>query len=1211
MFWDVFCFEFKFRFQKASTYIYIALFFLFGILLTNILGGTFTGARVMLGSEKLLLNSPSIIMLMVTMFAMLGIFITASVMGFSIYRDFEYKIYPMFYTKPMSKFSYLMGRFSANSLIVTIMLLGIGMGMLIGQYSPWLNSDLFGPVHLSYYLWPYVVNVLPNVIFTGAIFMALAFTTRKMLPVYIGAIVLFVGYFIAMTLFNNMDTKTIAALFDPMGLSAIAMISDQFSVVERNTRLIPLSGNLLWNRLIWLAVGGLLLLFTYLRFQFSQTMIGGGKDKKIAEPEYKVTEVPKVKQNFGWSQQWKQFFSLMKLEFREIVSSAGFITITFAGIILLVVSVFQSGKMYETEVLPITYNVLAVINGNFELLSLIILLVYAGESLWKSREYKLDGILESQPVPTWITMFSKFSALLLVQAVLMFLASGVGIIYQISKGFTDLNIGLYAANFGLSLVDAILLATLIFVAHIIANNKFGGHGLAIGLYFLFQYIGLLGLEHPLFKYGRGGSRIYSDMNGFGTFLEKWSAFRIYWGFLALILLLLGLLMFPRGSERNLKKRLKLARQRFDAPQKLILIMLVIGFVGMGSYIYYNENVLNEFKRSKTIEKERAELEKKYKHYDNIVQPRYTDVYVQVDIFPETNLADIHGVMQAQNKSDQNIDSLVVFLNSDIDYEFFDLSVDYRSNLVDPDFGLYTYKFDKPLEPGEKIEIEYYCSLARKGYNSLPSVAHNGAFFNSMTFFPHLGYSDGYELLSEEKRKKYDLPEKMRMAAVDDPEAMMNNYISDDADWVNYEAVISTSEGQTAITPGYLQDDWTTDGRHYYHYKMDHKVLNFFCYVSADYEEKKAVWKDQNGEDVELTVYFDEKHPYNIDRMLGALQKGLDYYTKNYGAYPDRQVRILEFPRYSSYAQSFVNTIPYSESVGFVADVKDGNEDIDYPFFITAHELAHQWWAHQVIGANVQGCVMMSEALAQYSALMVMEKEYGKMQIGKFLKQELSSYLMGRGNESIEEQPLYLVENQQYIHYNKGAITMYALQDYCGEKAVNKALAKYLKATAYQQPPYTNSLEFMQYIEPIVPDSINYIVDDWFRRITLYDNEITSVESKQIAWRKYEVTMKLKTAKYYSDGLGEETEAEMNDMIEIVVFGNAYVNGEKVKKPIYRKKHRFTSGEHEITVNTRTMPTKAGIDGLYKLIDKNIWDNIKNVDSDVLENETTLDAEVTR
>ncbi|MDP8321834.1 MAG: M1 family aminopeptidase, partial [Candidatus Stygibacter australis] len=1191
MFFNVFGFEMKYRLSKLSTWIYFVIFLILGILIVNALAGAFTGTRVMINSEKVTLNSPYINHSAITIFGLFGIFIVASVMGFSIYRDFEYNTYPMFFTKPVSKASYLLGRYFANGLILTFILSGTGLGMLVGQFCPWLDKAAFGPVNLLYYIYPYLVNVLPNVLFTGAIFFSLAFATRRMLPVYIAGIVLFVGYFIGTALFDRLEMKEVAALIDPMGMNAVGMVYENFSVVERNTKMPPFTGLLLLNRLIWLAAGGILMLITYLKFKFSQTMVPGkAKKEKVVETSYVEIEVPVVHKDYSWKQNLKRCLSFIKLEFQEIISSANFITIAFAGLILLVVSLLQSNRFYETQVLAITYNVTAVINANFAMISLIILLIYTGETLWKAREHKLDGILDSQPVPNWVYLFSKFTALLLVQFCLILAASIAGIIYQVLKGFSDINLGLYAANLGLSMVSITLLAALIFLVHILANNKFAGHALAIGSYFLFSNFSLVGLEHPLFSYGRGGSWMYSDMNGFGNMLARWGSFRIYWAFLAAIFLVVGLLFYPRGRESSFRKRWQICQQRYGKDYKIALIIFLVGFIGMGSYIFYNENVLNEFKRTKTGELEQVNFEKKYQHYDDIAQPRYTDVYVQVDIYPGSNRAEVQGKMTARNKTSQPIDSLIVILNTDLDYNYFSMDREYRANVVDTDYGLYSYKLASPLLPGEDIVIEYDCTIQPKGYFPATSVVENGTFFNSMTFFPHLGYSDNYELSSEEKRKKYGLEPKLRMAKVDDEKARMNTYISDDADWVNYEAILSTSIDQTAITPGYLQKEWEENGRKYFHYKMDHPGLNFFCYVSARYEENHDVWTNESGEDVELTIYYDHHHPYNTERMIKALKSGLGYFSKNFGPYPDRQVRILEFPRYSSYAQSFVNTIPYSESIGFVADVRENSEDIDYPYNVTAHELGHQWWAHQVIGANVQGSVLMSEALAQYSSLMVMEKEYGKSQIGRFLKHELSSYLIGRGGESREELPLYLVESQQYIYYYKGAVIMYALRDYCGEKAVNSALKKYLQATAYEEPPYTNSLEFMEYIEPIVPDSLNYIIDDWFKKITLYDNKMKKAECWQEGKRKYRVELEFEMNKYYADGQGNDSKAEMNDLVEIVIFGNAYVKGKQVKRPVYQKKHRLNSGEHKLTVYTKRKPQEASIDGMFKLIDKNMLDN---------------------
>jgi len=380
-----------------------------------------------------------------------------------------------------------------------------------------------------------------------------------------------------------------------------------------------------------------------------------------------------------------------------------------------------------------------------------------------------------------------------------------------------------------------------------------------------------------------------------------------------------------------------------------------------------------------------------------------------------------------------------------------------------------------------------------------------------------------------------------------------------------------------------------NGRRYFRYEMDSPIFDFFAYLSARYAVKRDRWND-----VAIEIDYHPDHAYNVDRMIAAVKASLDYFTTQFGPYQHHQVRIVEFPRYARFAQSFPNTIPFSESIGFIARLDDRPDAIDYVSYVTAHEVAHQWWAHQVMGGNVQGATLMSETMSQYSALMVMEHMAGRDKMRRFLKYELDRYLSGRGGERIEELPIYLVEDQPYIHYRKGSLVMYALKDYVGEEPLNRALAEYVRAVAFQKPPYTYSLEFLDYISRAVPPDRLAILDDLFRNITLYENKATQATWSKREDGKYVVRIEVAAAKFRADGKGRETSTPLDDWIDIGVFGPRDPKGPSEGRLLALEKRRVNGSGTTFEMVVDEEPKKAGIDPFNKLIDRNPDDNIVSV-----------------
>jgi aminopeptidase N len=520
---------------------------------------------------------------------------------------------------------------------------------------------------------------------------------------------------------------------------------------------------------------------------------------------------------------------------------------------------------------------------------------------------------------------------------------------------------------------------------------------------------------------------------------------------------------------------------------------------------------------------------------------------------------------------------------------------------DEDYNFHRFRFERPMQPGETRLLTYTGRRFPVGFNhngNIPNLLNagggvfgNGTFVNSTALGPYIGYNAGNTLTDRNDRWREGLDPAPRYADLDDESEWGNSYLTQDADWVGFRATVSTSADQVAIAPGYLIEDSVDADRRTFHYEMDAPMQNFYAVLSARYANRTEDW---NG--IELSVYYHPEHEWNVDRMMTSLKKSIAYFDKHFSPYQYRQMRVLEFPAYSNFAQSFPNTVPWSEGLGFIADVTDP-EEIDYVFYVGAHEVAHQWWGHQVSSANVQGQTVLVETLAQYSALMVMEEEYGPHMMRRFLKYELDNYLQNRGGEAIEELPLYRVENQQYIHYRKGSVVMYALKDALGVDAMNRAMQGLIADAAYRYSPYPTSRELINHIRAqATTDEQQELITDLFEKITLWDLKVDEATAVERADGRFDVTIDVEAAKFYADGQGQQQEAPLDMSIDVGLFSeNLDDVTEGDDHVVYFEKHRITSGESTITVTVDEQPSYAGIDPYNKLIDRNSDDNVESVD----------------
>ncbi|MEH6436312.1 ABC transporter permease/M1 family aminopeptidase [Massilia sp. DD77] len=1176
------------RLRLLSTWVYFFGFLALAMLWMAAAGGVFRDAVVSFGG-RVMINAPRQIALTAALLGCFGVVVTAAVMGRSVQQDFEHQMHHFFFSAPIRKYHYVFGRFLGAFAVLAVIFSSIVLGAWLGTFIPGVAPDRLGPTSLAAFVQPYLFTLLPNIFIFGAIFFVLAALTRRMLPVYVVSVVMMIGYVIAPSLARDLDYKTLAALIDPFGTTSLIRLTEYWPIAERNTRAVALEGVYLVNRLVWTALGAVVLLLGYWRLHLIGDVDARGRGRGLAETPVELAhsavdtvEAP----DFAGRSLAVLLVKTTWYNLRESVKNVYFAALAVAGVLALVASSLDLGAIYGTSTYPVTYMVLEMIRDVFELFVLVVTVFYAGELVWRDRDQRIAQMLDALPVPSWLPLAAKTLALVGLQAFLLLVAMLTGMLIQLFKGYFGLEPGLYLRTlFTVMLPEYMLIAVLAIAVQVIVNHKYLAYFILIGYYLLVVTMGILGVDHPLVLYGISPEARYSAMNGFGHYLLREHLFQLYWAGAAVMLLVAARVLWPRGVDTGLRERLRLARQNLSP---LVLGGFGAGFAlfaGMGILLCY-EMAAGDYQTPWQREATRARYEQRYHRFKALPQPRIADVNLEVAIRPEERALSVKGYYQLENRSGAPLADVILYQQrgATLAAKFSQPATLARA---DAEHGFYHYRLATPIAPGARVALEFrvdYVPGGLLGVMQDTPVVGNGTFFTNAVL-PRIGYQPSVELEDERERSRHGLSPRERMAARDDAAARANNLLGNDAGWINFDAVVSTSPDQIAIAPGTLEQEWMDKGRRYFHYRMDKPILNMVAFQSARYEVRHDRWRD-----VTIDVFYHPGHEYNVDRMIKGAQAGLDYGVRRFSPYQFRELRIVEFPRYASYAQAFPGTIPFSESAGFIAKVDPTSpKDIDYPFYVAAHETAHQWWGHQMVGADTRGATVLSESLSEYTALMVMKRAVGPHKMRRFLRYNLDAYLMGRAMERRKELPLAHNENQDYVHYRKGSLALYLLQDLLGEDTVNGVLRQLLAQHAYRGAPYPTASALVDGLRAVTPRDKAYLIDDLFETITLYENRAESATVRQRRDGKYEVTIRAHAGKVRAGELGDEKPALLRDYIE---FGVDDRDG----NPLVRERRLVDKAAQAVTLVVDARPGRAGIDPDNKLIDRKPTDNMLPVDN---------------
>jgi len=1177
---------FELRYQLRSPWLWVAAAFVFGIAAFSMSTDLIEGGEIYRNASWEILNK-------YLGFSAMFMFVSTAFLANVVIRDDETGFGPILRSTRIGKADYLIGRFAGAFAVVSLCLLLIPAGLLAGSVMPWVDPATIGPNRIADHLYGYFLLALPNVLIVSAILFTLASLTRSAMGIYVGVVGFVILYLMLNeALISRPQLVGWVSLAEPFGRRAVLDSTRYWTLLERNTLLPALEGPLLWNRLLWVGISVLFLSFAAWRYRFADKPTSE-RARRRAAPQPPADEASFARPlrlpspSHGLAASWAVLRARIRFEMKQVVVSPAFPLMILWGMSTTLLVLLTQRDMDGRPSYPTTASMIPELEQGLFVIPTIILIIYAGELVWNERARRMDEIVDSTALPNWAYAVPKTAAVTLVLASIFSVAILASIAVQLSLGFTRLEIGRYLLWYLLpATADMLILTVLAIFVQAVSPHKIVGWG--IMLLFLFARQSDLMPDHLLLNYGAVPSVPLSDFIGADNFWVGAWILRLYWGALAVVLLVAAHLLWRRGTDISLRHRLRLARRRLAGAPGWIAAAALLTFGATGAYGWYNINVVNDYRSQEAAEARLALFEKKYGKYRDLPQPEVTDVRIDVALFPEERRAEARGRYTLRNVTDRPIGE--VHLRSQMGLvEIAELAVA-GGRLVsdDSDFGYRIYRLDRPMLPGEERAMTFRTVRARRGFaDGQPDqkLVENGTYLDNSDLAPSIGF-EGAQVLQGSARAKYGLPEAPRPARPDDESAYRKPGFG--GAWAKTDIRLSTAADQVPIATGRKVSDVTGGGRRTARFVSVVPVHNFFSVHSGRYAERHRLHRGRD-----LAVYYHPAHAWNVDRMLSAMAASLDYYETAYGPYPFSEARLVEFG-WAYYARAFPGTIPYSEDLGFVADLTDP-DTIDNVSGVVGHELGHHYWGHQLYAAPMQGAELLSEPLATYSATMVLRRLRGPDEFRRLSQIFLDRYLGGRDAEA-EELPLARVEGQNYIHSSKGPLALYLLAERLGEERVNRALRNMLERFRFRSDLYPRSTDLIAAFRAEARTAEEQaLITDLFERITLYDFEAGEAKAALRADGRWQVEMPVTARKLYADGKGRETEVPLSERIEIGLFAAAPGGGPLDRGDVIAMQRRpVRSGRQTLRFVVDRKPLFAGIDPYNLYIDRDAFDNVAGV-----------------
>ncbi len=1101
--------------RRLTFWVFAAVFVTISIMLSR---GGVSFAGMSASGVKLATNAEYAIAAMLGAFSFFLMHFTATMCGDPITQDFRLGVAPILRSSPLQVRTYVLGRFLGGYLsllsIYAVFVAALMLGQLLPASEDRLTLDFRVLPYLKHALWFVVVPTF----FVGATSFMIGTLTRNMRMAYIFVTALLVGWFLVLLMLGD-DNLRRWAYFEPSGQVWLAeKIARSRGNAWLNENPISIDFGFLINRLVLLAIGFASLAFTVWRFpKIDDSEVGVVKDGYITrmlrwfarrdatvEDRYANwvgrTAVPVVEPSpRGFGLWCAQFWSSLVTETRLLLAERSLWIM--APVIMLVAgaAIASFEGPFNLPLYPVSSEYAQHMVGPLLMFLAGTTIFYTGEVFHRDDANSVRSIIYATPVPNGALLFAKLFAMIVLSVGMALLTAATAMLNQVVRWaiihesphveFTPyFDLGLHVI-----LPSIVAMCAIALFVNVLLRGRYLAYFALIALGAAYVWWAIVkGHRSLLWNPMLVGHVRYSDLVRLEPFESTLRLHHAYWGLVLFAALALSTWILERtqGGWKNYVSLAAIARR----PMPVAFATLsTIGAVFVALEITRQANVRGT---ESEFEAKRLELEDKY--FADRDEPRLTYQRIDIDVKlrPEERALDVKGNLTLVNAWPKPIRT--VYFTIDPLYTIRKLELDGASLPYARDDAVIVFALDKPLASGEHTTLHLDWSgvinpgLAKNGGPQSTFIHPSSVFVNSFApeVVPVPGISSSLFLDDEAKRKDHGrgplhvLTDRSNAAFV--PSMLWADSAYD------FRARIEAPKPLEVLSvgrPGPVEDlgatqrfTWESDG-----------PVRSFAIVANLYDAKK------NGGD---QVFYHHSHSYNVDTIMRALDDSRRTFSASFVPYPYEQLKIAEFPRLADFAESFPTLMPYSESIGFLTNFRDADNAryVDANYFVTSHEVAHQWWAYLLHPGMSLGSQVLTESLAEYSAMVLIDQQRSERMRLVFVKNEEDRYLRGRNPD--KEVPLASLENEGGVYwYNKGSHVFYMLERMIGRERLLAGLRSFVqvwqKRASSPQPTFPTVHDLIATLQNQHRNqNLDWFYDQWFEKVVVPDLVVDSANLRR-------------------------------------------------------------------------------------------------------------------